>query len=177
MGIKSRLRNYHLKKLRANLPKAAPYRGFDSFKTLGINFERSNSKNVILEYAKKMEGLGKEVVLLEYLPFTKKEIEKKGIAVEGLWYCKSDLKFSGVPNNPNIEIYLNKNFDVHLDLNSNPEHPNDFISLKSNASLRAGSNNRKDLLLDLMLRISEKNNFEGLFKELDYYLNFINQKN
>lgn len=176
MGFKSKIRNYQIKKLKANSSKSNPYHGFDSIKTMGIIFERSNAKDVILEYGKKMESLGKKVVLLEFLPFTKKEIEKKEISAKGLWYCKSDLKFSGQASNSNIDKFLNEDYQVHLDLNTKPEHPNDFISLKTNANLKAGGNLKDGLSLDLMLNISEKDNFDGLFKELDYYLNFINQK-
>lgn len=176
MGLKNTLRNYQLNKLIKNLRQSSTYNGFDSIETIGICFERSNNNQVIFNYKSKMEGLGKKVVLLEYLPFTKKELEKKSTNTEGLWFCKSDLKYSGLPSNTSIESFLSESYDVLLDLNSKEHHPNEFISLKAKASLKAGSSERADLPFDLMLRISEKDNFDGLFKELDYYLNFINQK-
>ncbi len=176
MGLKSTLRKFQLKKLINNPIKTKLYKGFDSIEWIGISYERSNSKDDILKYAARMKSAGKKVQLLEYIPFTQKEIEKKGIATEGLWFCKSDLSFSGNPNNANVEKFLKQGMDVYLDLNSKAQHPLDFISLKAKSSLKAGSSLKEDLSMDLMLSITENNNFEQLFKELDYYLNFINQK-
>lgn len=176
MGLKSTIRNFQLKKWIKNSPKSAPYKGFDSVEWIGISFEKSKLNDEIFSYADKMKSCGKKVQLLEYIPKSKKEIEKNGVSSEVLSYCKSDVNYSGVPQNSNIAKFLNQEMDVFLDLNSKLNHPSDFICLKARASLKAGSNLKEELCLDLMLNIAENNNFDQLFKELDYYLNFINHK-
>ena len=176
MGMKTRFRNYQINKLKKNPAKAKSYSGFAAVRTIGISFANQKFRDEIQDYKRKMEGLGKQVSIIEYIPFKRKEIEKKNIYTPEQWYCKSDLNYSGVPTNAHVQSFLQREYDVYLDLNEEEEHPNDFISLKLKASLKAGNSNRQDLGLDLAFSISEKDNLQHFFKQLDYYLNFINQK-
>lgn len=177
MKLKKFFRKLRIKKWLKSTPKANTYKGFDDVNAIGICFERSTMDKEILEFAASLETKAKKVFLLEYIPLKNKQIEKEAVPTPRSWFGKSHLNFFGEPNNEDIQKYLKRNLDVHIDLITESPHALDFVSIRSRASLKIGSNQRLELPFDLMFSISENNNFDSIFKQIDYYLNFINQRN
>lgn len=175
MGIKTFIRNYKLNKLRSSVSKASNYEGFDKVKKIGICFERNKNSKSVLAYADKLRQLGKEISLLEYIPMKNKEMEKEAVETPQAWFGKSHIGFSGEPTNADVSSFLSNDYGIYIDLTPSELHPVDYISLKVKAALKVGNAKRADLAYDLMLSIDENDNFDSVFKELDYYLNFINQ--
>lgn len=173
MGLKSSIRTFLLKKSKYTNKK--PFIGFKRAETIGICFQTVIDKRAIEEYQKKLLKDGKLVKLLEYVPKRKKEIENEGLRFDSLWFCKSDVNWMGNPKNEDVQRFLSNHFDVYIDLVNEEEHPVDFITTQAKSSFKIGAGLKSIINFDLSIKLKEKSDLEQTFKEIDYYLNFINQ--
>ncbi len=172
MNLREQLRSYALKQGFNQNFQAYDYPGFQLLKRVGIAFEIPYEK-AVLQYARELRNKGKEVHLLGYIPKRKKEIE--GIPAYP-WICRSDLNWLGAPRAKEAKNFISLHFGVYIEIIDREKHPMDFISSRVAADFKIGFALRERWGFDLSLQMTEKAPAEAAFKEIDYYLNFINKK-
>ncbi|HAD95974.1 MAG TPA: hypothetical protein DCG19_01145, partial [Cryomorphaceae bacterium] len=153
--------------------QAHDYPGFKLLKRVGIAFQAGQSEKAVLDYARELRNKGKEVHLLGYIPKRRKDIE--GIPSYP-WLCKSDVNWLGVPKGKEVSDFLALHFGVYIEILDAQSHPLDFVSSRVAADFKIGFSTREELGFDLSLQMMEKSPAQSAFKEIDYYLNFINNK-
>ena len=172
--FKGFVRKYKLSKILDQTTTNLEYKGFGQVKTVGICFKHGKLNNEIITYSDGLRKLGKEVHLLEYIPKRARDIEKEGIQTPYPWFCKNNVNRYGQPSGKSVNDFTSTHYGVYLDLINEEEHPVDFITAKVNADFKIGSNIRPDLKYNMLMAFKD-DNFTAIFKEIDYYLNFINQ--
>ncbi len=173
MGVRERLRAYWLRQGTNKSFQAHDYPGFKLLQRIGIVFEAGSCEKAVLNYARELRSKGKEVHLLAFIPKRRKDIE--GIPPYP-WMCRSNVNLLGMPGGKDVSDFLSLHFGVYIDMVIAEKHPLDFISSRVAADFKIGFANREGLGFDLSLQMTEKAPAESALKEIDYYLNFINNK-
>jgi hypothetical protein len=174
MSIKSILRNYRLKSKKGNRGKNSSYNGYNKAKTIGICF---HSKDVlsVTQYADSLIKSGKSVQLLQYVPLKKKEIEKQQLSFDTAWFCKGDANWLDIPQNDQVSRFLSQNHDIYIDLMDGINPLAEYVSICINSLFKIGMSSERDSIFDLVIKQRENEDLKSVFKEIEYYLNFINQ--
>lgn len=168
MSLKSFIRNIFIKRLNSK-SRTASYKGFDQIKSMGFVFVEGKNSKEIIEFTKSFEQQGKQMHLLGYIPLKRKAIEREPSFP---WFCKSNLNWIGFPKGSEIEVFTNSSLDVYFNLSQDDSIPLNFIDKKVNAKFKIGT--RGD---GFDLKIKPKDgDIKNTFQEIEYYLNFINQK-
>jgi len=172
MTLKERIRNYSLKKLGKPSGEAAPYPGFLSVKRLAIVFEKGPADEAVLAFAEKLKTDGKHVAMLAYIPRKRKEITEYQPYE---YFCKDDVNWYGKPNAEVLSNFIKQDFDVLISLNDKDQSPIQFLTVAGKANFTIGLKSSNLKVLDLQVARPDGDDFSPVFKEVDFYLRFINQ--
>ena len=171
MTLKQRLRNYSLNKLQKQFSKNGGYPGFAAIKKVAIVFEQGIAEKAVQDFVKKLSSENKEVEVLTYIPKKRKEItDHKPFN----FFCKDDLNWYKKPKAEAISDFTSQPFDVFITLNDKAS-PLQFVTLSSKASFTIGLNSSNLTILDLQVSKPQGDDYASVFKEIDYYLRFINK--
>lgn len=172
MGLKQRLRNYSLKKLEKQFGDNSNYSGFSKIKRIAIVFEQSESaERAVSDFVKKLTSEGKQLNMLTYIPKKRKEIlEYKAFD----YFCKDDVNWYGKPKPEAVSGFTKEQYDVLITLNDKTS-PVQFITLSTKADFTVGLSSSDLSVLDLQVAKPENGDYASVFKEVDYYLRFINK--
>ncbi|MGB0176642.1 MAG: DUF6913 domain-containing protein [Owenweeksia sp.] len=173
MSIRERLRAYALRQGFNESFQAHDYPGFKLLQRVGIAFQAGPHEQAVLNYARELRNKGKEVHLIGFVPKRRRDIE--GIPSYP-WICRSDVNWLGIPKGKEVNDFLSLHFGVFIEIITAESHPMDFISSRVAADFKIGFADREELGFDLSLQMIERSPAEAAFKEIDYYLNFINNK-
>lgn len=152
--------------------RPSDYPGFDLVKTIAIAFEAGEYDRQILDFAHKMEQAGKTVHLLGYIPRKRKEITD---LPRYNHFTKNELNWYGKPKSEDAKAFLKPHYEVFIALNTKNDSPLEFISAAVTADFSVGLRVPCFTRFDLVLEQKEEG-LQKVFEEIEYYLNFINQK-
>lgn len=172
MTIKQRIRNYFLKKVGKNSDASSVYPGFASVKKLAIVFEKGGADQAVLDFVKKLKAEGKDVELLAYIPRKRKEITEQQ-SYE--YFCKDEVNWYGKPSAEVLSAFTKQDFDVLISLNDKVESPIQFLTMAGKANFTIGLKSSGLKILDLQVARPDGDDFSPVFKEIDFYLRFINK--
>lgn len=172
MTLKQRIRNYSLNKLAKGHNSTTPYPGFTAIKRIAIVFERGTADKSVLAFAEKLKAEGKEVELLAYIPKKRKEVAD---LQPYEYFCKDDTNWYGKPNAEVLSTFTTKDFDVLISLNDKGESPIQFLTMACQANFTIGLKSSVLKVLDLQVARPDGDDFSPVFKEVDFYLRFINK--
>ncbi|WP_417603753.1 DUF6913 domain-containing protein [Owenweeksia hongkongensis] len=172
MTLKQRIRNYSLKKLGKNAGANAAYPGFISVKRFAIVFEKGAADKDVLDFAKKLKAEGKDVELLAYIPRKRKEITEQQTYK---YFCKDDVNWYGKPSAEVLSTFIKQDFDVLISLNDKDQSPIQFLTIAGKANFTIGLKSSTLKVLDLQVARPDGDDFSPVFKEVDFYLRFINK--
>ncbi len=171
MNFVQKLRDYFFLRGRNTSFRPADYSGFENWKRMAILFESGNYDEQILDFAKKMKGEGKEVELMGFIPRKRKEV----IDVPKFpHFTKTEVKGLGKPKSDDVSAFLKNHFEVFISLNEKRESPLQFIEAATQADFAIGLRKVKYARFDLILESNPNQNIGDIFKEIEYYLKFIN---
>ncbi len=171
MSWMKKIRDYALQKSRNISYRPADYPGFEKFKTMAIVFESGKQNSIIQDFARQMEAAGKEVQLLGYIPQKRKEILEPP-AFD--YFTKSEINWFGKPKSEEVTQFLNGTYQVFITLNESEESPVQFITVAAKADFVVGLSNGKVARIDLLVGAGKTHDYKAVFKEVEYYLKFIN---
>ncbi len=171
MSWMKKIRDYMLQKSRNIAYRPADYPGFEKLKSVAIVFESGQQDDTIMAFAKQIKAAGKEVELLGYIPRKRKEIQSPP---DFYHFTKDEVSWFGKPKSDDVKQFLNGTYQVFITLNERVESPIQFVTVAAKADFAVGLSNGKVARIDLLVGSGENHDYKAVFKEVEYYLKFIN---
>lgn len=140
-------------------------------KSIGLIYDSTNPDNdiVITRFAENLRKQGKEVEILGFINDAKLD-HKADIPV----FNKKKLDWKQVPNDPRVEAFVGKRFDLLLACFVEENLPLEFIAATSNAKWRLGPyNEKKTAYYDMMINLGSKSNLPYFLEQSVDFLNKI----
>ena len=115
----------------------------------------------------------KDVLAMGYVD--KKKPHKSQYAQFGLdFFTRKDLNFSMIPVDPIVQNFIEKKFDILINVNSSNSFPLQYISALSNAKFKvARFQNKKEDAFDMMIKIDNEAPLKTVLEEIEKYLRLI----
>ncbi len=171
MSWMKKIRDYALQKSRNISYRPADYPGFEKLKSVAIVFESGKQDETIMSFAKQMKTEGKEVHLLGFIPQKRKEMQSPP---EFSHFTKDEVNWYGKPKSEEVTQFLNGTYQVFITLNEREESPIQFVTVAAKADFVVGLSNGKVARIDLLVGTGKTHDYKAVFKEVEYYLKFIN---
>ena len=133
-----------LSKRLASSKRTLNYSSFSIVKTIGIVWDATKTEDytILSRFSQKMHERDIEVELFAYFPV--KTIPDKFTAVKNLTILKRDnLNFFYMPVSNDAEIFINKVFDVLIDINFNQLFQLNCITSLSKSAFKVGLSDNK----------------------------------
>jgi hypothetical protein len=172
MTLIERWRLYQLKKIAFKQTSKPEYKGYASIKHVLIVFDyEPKLLEQIQHFANTLKHEGKVVECLSYYDGKRKDAPQKE---DFQLICKDDLNWYGAPKPNLMTPFKQKEYQLFLQLAKTNQKMLPFISNQIRAAftcgIHAGERESFDLQID-----AETTDLNKIFKELDYYLHFINK--
>lgn len=141
---------------------------FNKVRTIAILFDGTQPENevIVKDFISQLTKKGKEVELLGYVP-----TNLKSLNADFNSFCKNDLDFFRFPKSQRVDEFIDKPFDILINLAATNHMQLDFIAALSNAKLRVGPYTDRTHCYDLMIDHNEKSNLNSYIKQIDFFLN------
>jgi Family of unknown function (DUF6913) len=153
------------------------YTNISRIKTIGIVWDASKTEDFgsLSQFHQKMNERGIEVSILGYYP--EKELPSQYTALRYLSCIRNkEINFFYVPVSDEAESFMNKMFDVLIDINFEKVFPIYYISSLSRASFKVGLYDKEtsDHAFDLMIELKKTVKVEDYLTNVVHYLEMIN---
>ncbi len=175
MKIWDDIRNYFYKKALAEKMESAKVKraitNLADAKTVGVIYDSTNPDNdiIITRFAENLRKQGKQVELLGFVD-DKKIDHKADIQV----FNKTRLTWTRVPNDPRVDAFTAKNFDLLLACFTGENFPLEFVAATAKAKWRVGPYAAgKVAYYDMMINMSGKSDLAYLLEQMVNFLNNI----
>ena len=117
----------------------------------------------------------KEVEFLGYINISKKKLGLKNIPFNH--FTNSDVAWSGVPQVGVVDKFMNRHFDLLLNLTVGENPVLEYIMAGSRACFRVGEfHEKKNFCYDFMLNLKVGDKLPDLIKQVEIYLPMFNEK-
>ena len=159
--------------------KQATKRGYVTFekaKSIGILYDSTNEKHfeLVKKYVKEIrETHHKEVVALGF--YNQKELPPMRFAKLGLdFFTLKDLNWYHKPITPVVRNFVQRDFDILIDLHLQNSVPFRYILASSKAKFKIGKYNRLFTpFYDFMVSVSDETTFPQFLDQVIHYLNSL----
>jgi hypothetical protein len=175
-GLRTRIGNAILHNKISSTKRKASYNNIEQVKNIGIVWDASSTEEFgyLSKFHQRMSDNKAEVNILGY--FSGNSLPNQYTAIRYLSIIKKEeLNFFYQPVSSEINTFINKNFDVLIDLNFKKLLPLKYISSLSNARLKVGlfEPETGNTTFDLMMEIKTPVNVEEYLKQVVHYLEMI----
>jgi hypothetical protein len=149
---------------------------FNTAKNIGIIFDAGNADDFrhVKEFGKYLTSLNIQFTMLGYL--NADEIRSDLLFLHNISiFCNKDLDFFFRPSHPDVIEFLEKKFEILIDLSLVLYYPLRFISSLSPADFKVGKYSSENADLDLMIDIHSQPNLEFLIEQIKNYVSILNK--
>lgn len=167
-GIRKKVGDYVLQKNTRSRKRKVQSCNLQQAKSIGVLYNATEvfSFEIVKDLVKQLSETAKEVMVLGYVD-SKQMIDhylyRKGFE----FFTRTHLNWYYRPVSDSIDPFINKEFDILLNLNLDETYPVKYILAMSKAKFKAGVYSEGQELLDLMIDIQkEKTAILDLQKEL-----------
>ena len=176
-NIRLKIGDYILRNRIAGTKRKVHYANLDLVKNIGLVWDASRTEDFVYlsRFYQKMHENKTEVKIMGYFPG--KILPNQYTAIRYLSVIKKEeLNFFYHPVSREINSFLNKRFDVLIDLNFTKLLPLLYISSLSKAGLKVGlfEPETRNTPFDLMMELKSPVNIEDYLNQVVYYLGMIN---
>ncbi|MDZ7846665.1 MAG: hypothetical protein U5L96_07780 [Owenweeksia sp.] len=91
-------------------------------------------------------------------------------------FTKNELSWYGKPKSEEVRQFVKPHYGVYISFNTKPGSPLQFVNAGIDADFSIGLQHPSFTRFDLVVGQSDGASLQDVFKEMEYYLNFINQK-
>lgn len=95
--------------------------------------------------------------------------DKKGVK----FFSRKNLNWLGKPKNPSVDYFIDKPFDILIDLSLKDSFPIQYIVGLSKAKMKVGRFIEKNSYYDLMIDIRKEPKLESFIKQVGVYLSMF----
>ncbi len=169
----SRLRERSLQKkvLQSNCQRNPV--AFNAAKSVGVLFDATDQfqRDAVLPFLEKLRKQGKEVLPIGFFDH---KLDVSSYAFKG--FNKNDLDWLGRPKKEILESYTKEPFDTLICIYQKACLPIEYVASLSKAHFRVGPYTENPHCYDLIIDTTKNNSVQHFLKEVDFYLNKINNK-
>lgn len=165
-----------LKNKIANHNREKNTHGFSSARTCGVVFNATDKDDYekALKFIAYIQELGIETDAVGYVH--KRELMSFFLPHKNIdYFSKKNLNLFGVPNNPYIEDFVEKKFDILIDICFEEFFPVEYIVSLSKAAFKVGRQLPYRNYYDLMINIKDNNDLEYFINQIKHYLSILNR--
>lgn len=146
---------------------------FQDARSIGILYDSTDEKNfdIVRKYVKEIREVHhKEVLALGY--YDQKELPPMRFSKLGLdFFTRKDLNWHFKPMAPVVRNFVNRDFDILIDLHLANSIPFRYIVASSNARFKIGKYERfATPFYDFMISIREGTTFQQFIEQVNHYL-------
>jgi hypothetical protein len=144
--------------------------GFESAKNVGVVFKTTDKKEFdeIKQFLLFLNNIGIQVFALGFVD--NKKVPDFYLLSKGMnYFTRKELSFYYLPKTSTAEEFIQKKFDILVDLSTDNNFPLSYICNLSKASFKIGKliNNRD--CYDLMIDTSKSNTVSALVEHIKHY--------
>ena len=178
-NIRLKIAHSRLSRKSAKLKRKVTFRNLNSIKSIGIVWDASKPEDfpVLAKFYQKMQEKNTSVTILGYFPGA--VLPDQYTALRYLTCIKKpELDFFFIPKSKDAEIFIQKPFDILIDINFDGVFPLLYIYTLSNASLKVGIpfSDPETSPFDLMIDIKKPVSVDKYLDQVLHYLNIINSE-
>lgn len=147
---------------------------------VGILWDATNESGyqAISSFVKKMADTGKRVEVLAWIPG--KDVSDRLTGVTYLKFLRTqDLSFNFIPSSADARLFIEKKFDILIDINPARVFPLTYIATLSNSPMKVGVDIRSDsenAPYDFMIQSGGVLDVTAFLDQAVHYLSLINSK-
>ena len=163
----------------AKIKRKPFYINFSSIKSIGVVWDASKTEDFIhlSAFHQKMTERKIEVKIFGFFPG--KELPNRYTAIRYLTCLKmQEIDFLYRPGSPDTTAFIQRHFDVLIDINLGKFFPLYYITSLSMARLKVGiaDTNPERSPFDLMISLNKPVTIDSYLDQVLYYLNMINSE-
>ncbi len=146
---------------------------FESAKSVGVLFDATEQmqRDQVLPFIDSLKRKGKEVVTIGY--FDSKQ-DTNSYAFKA--FNKNDINWMGKPKSDILKNYADQTFDFLICIYQGECLPIEYIAALSKAQMRVGPYTDNTYCYDLIIDTTKNDSTKHFLKEVDFYLNKINNR-
>ena len=152
---------------------------FDEATKIGLLYDATDVRDseTVKNYIKNVRAkYKKDILAMGFVD--KKSLDKSQYAQFGLdFFTLKDLNFQMIPVNPVVSNFINEEFDILINLNSEKCFPLRYISAMSKARFRvarySNENNNSRVYFDMMVKLSGEPALKTVIEEIEHFLRLI----
>lgn len=148
---------------------------FDEAKKIGILYEATSDQHyeIVKQFVKDIRSQQKDVLALGYVD--KKELPAMRFAKLGLdFFTRRSINWKMKPMDPMVNNFINGNFDILINLNTDRCFPLKYVSAMTKARFKIGKYDQKNFpFFDMMIQTSETGSLKDFIVQLTHYLKLL----
>jgi hypothetical protein len=177
-GIKQTVGNFLLNKNLSRLERDKKLVSFSDARNIGIVYLVSNQGvfNKVKLLIRKLNSPYRQVMALGFV--NRDSIPDYCVAANsGYYFDKKDLNWYGAPNNDYIKEFINKEFDIIIDLTLEDVYVLQYIVALSKSKLKVGRFSKSmEKYYDLMIKNNNNTLSDEYIDQILYYLDILKSK-
>lgn len=173
-NIRLRLHNYFLQKELKTRKRETHSVNWEDAHSIGILFNATELKDrqTVLQYKEKLKNEGKQVKLLGYF-----QTEQNDPNFTFRHFNRKQIDWALRPSSPQIDEFLNMEFDLLLNLEPRTQLHSEYIAVLSKARLKVGPVSDNTECYDLMIDTSDQMNIDSFIKQIEALLKKTQSRN
>ncbi len=175
--IKEFVGNYFLNRELKRFSRNKKLINYSDIKDIGILYTLDNDDtyNKVSDFVGKMKNDNKRPKALGFIK-NKKISEKFLPKLSFDFFSENDLNWYKKPDNKYVKDFVNKEFDLLINIDFENIFPIKYITAKSKAHLKAGLyKEQNSKYFDLMIKMDKSKDFDEFFTQVIHYLSIINR--
>ena len=169
--------NWFLKKKLKSVKRKKSVHSFNSAQNAGIIFNVNHLDNfeAIDQFMKYLSGKNLQVFALVYIHG--KKIPDELTAKQKInFFTKKDINFYYKPKSKLVNNFIEKEFDILIDLSNENHFPLTLVNNLSKASFKVGQDNLTGRDYDLMFSLKKNQGIDFYIEQIKHYLSQINKE-
>jgi hypothetical protein len=146
-------------------------------KNIGVLFNIDNMQDYekIDPFLSFLSQHDNNIFALAYYPYKSIPADLRSISAINI-FSKEDLNWYQKPSGKFIDKFIDKEFDILIDLSSKPFFPVKYINNLAKACFKVGKSNEDGFEFDLTIQLGEKHGENFYLDQLKHYLSNINNQ-
>jgi len=149
----------------------------DDAQTVGVIFNATNQDSYDRAYRFSTFLMSKDIKVfamgyVDDMHMLKYFAEKKSFK----FFSRNNFNWYGKPKNPSIDFFIEKKFDILIDLSLDTFFPVNYIVASSEAFLKVGRMVDDCSYYDIMFDIKKEPTLDHLINQIELYLSILNVK-
>lgn len=170
-SIRQKIGKYVLRRHERNHRRNKSLFNFETSQHIGVVFKTDTQSDfeLVKRFLHYLSEQNNKVVALCFVDL--KKVPDYYLLRKGFnFFSRKDLNIYFVPKTPFINDFIEKQFDILIDLSTDYNFPLHYISTLSKAKYKIGRQQKHYTSFDMVIDISKNNNVEFLIEHIKHYV-------